>query len=42
MKDIYSGRACINPTPEIYHQYWSSNMIVVNKLITEAPKCSTI
>ena len=28
----------INPTVDIYHQYWSDNMIVIIKLTTEAPK----
>lgn len=28
----------INPTIDIYHQYWTDNMIVIVKLITEAPK----
>lgn len=42
LKERYFGKVLINPTPEIYHQYWSDNMIVVNKLITEAPKSTTI
>lgn len=42
VKERYFGKVLINPTPEIYHQYWSDNMIVVNKLITEAPKSSAI
>lgn len=42
VKERYFGKVLISPTPEIYHQYWSDNMIVVNKLITEAPKSSVI
>lgn len=38
LKDRYFGKVFINPTLEIYHQYWSDNMIVINKLTTEAPK----
>lgn len=38
LKEKYFGKVLINPTSEIYHQYWSDNMIVVNKLVTEAPK----
>lgn len=38
LKDQYFGKVFINPTPEMYHQYWSDNMIVINKLTTEAPK----
>ncbi len=38
LKNQYFGKVFINPTPEIYHQYWSDNMIVINKLTTEAPK----
>ncbi len=34
----YFGKVFLNPKPEIYHQYWSDNMVVINKLITEAPK----
>ena len=38
LKEQYPGKVLINPTPEIYHQYWSDNMIVIVKLTTEAPK----
>ena len=38
LKDQYFGKVFINPTPEMYHQYWSDNMIVINKLTTESPK----
>ena len=38
LRDKYPGKVLINPTVEIYHQYWSHNMIVLGKLTTEAPK----
>lgn len=38
LKEQYPGKVLINPTPEIFHQYWSDNMIVIGKLTTEAPK----
>lgn len=38
LRDKYPGKVLINPTIEIYHQYWSDNMIVLGKLTTEAPK----
>ncbi|MDD7402793.1 MAG: DUF6577 family protein [Butyribacter sp.] len=38
LKEKYPGKVLINPTEDIYHQYWSDNMIVIVKLITEAPK----
>ena len=42
LKSQYFGKVFINPTLEMYHQYWSDNMIVINKLTTEAPKNSVI
>lgn len=42
IKERYFGKVFINPTPKVYHQYWSDNMIVVNKLTTEAPKSSAV
>ena len=42
LKDQYFGKVFINPTLEMYHQYWSDNMIVINKLTTEAPKSAGI
>ena len=38
LRDKYPGKVLINPTVEIYHQYWSDNMNVLGKLTTEAPK----
>ena len=38
LKEVYPGKVLVNPTPDIFHQYWVDNMIVVTKIITEAPK----
>lgn len=38
LTEYYPGKVLLSPTPEIYHRYWNENMIVVGKLITEAPK----
>lgn len=38
MKERYPGKVLIDPTPRLYHQYWYNGMIVINKLVTEAPK----
>lgn len=38
LKEEYPGKVLVNPTPNIYHQYWYSGMIVIEHLITEAPK----
>lgn len=38
LKEEYPGKVLLNPTVELYHQYWYDDMIVVGKLITEAPK----
>ena len=37
LKEKYPGKVLINPTPQIYHQYWYDGMIVVGKLVSEAP-----
>ncbi len=42
LKERYFGKVLITPTPEMYQQYWSDNMIVVNKLTTETPKAAVI
>lgn len=38
MKERFPGKVMLDPTPELYHQYWYENMIVIDKLVTEAPK----
>lgn len=38
LKEAYPGKVLVNPTVELYHQYWTDNMIVLGKLTTEAPK----
>ncbi len=40
LKEHYPGKVLLNPTVEIFHQYWTEDMIVICKLITEAPKGS--
>ena len=37
LKKIYPGKVLINPTSEIYHQYWYDGIIVIGKLVSEAP-----
>lgn len=37
LKEKFPGKVLINPTTEIYHQYWCDNMIVIKKMISEAP-----
>ena len=38
MKEHFPGKVMLNPTLELYHQYWYEGMIVIDKLVTEAPK----
>lgn len=38
IRDDYTGHILIHPTVDFFHQYWSDNMIVIEKLITESPK----
>lgn len=38
MKEHFPGKVLLDPTPEFYHQYWYEDMVVINKLVTEAPK----
>lgn len=37
MKTAYPGKVLCDPTPELYHQYWYDGMIVLKRLVTEAP-----
>ncbi len=37
LKGKYPGKVLINPTTEIFHRYWYDNMVVIERLITEAP-----
>jgi hypothetical protein len=37
LKEEYPGKVLIYPSIEIYHQYWCDDMIVIQKLISEAP-----
>lgn len=38
LREYYPGKVLVNPTSDIFHRYWCENMIVITKLITEAPK----
>lgn len=38
LKEKFPGKVLLNPNVELFHQYWYDNMIVIGKLITEAPK----
>ncbi len=38
LKEVFPGKVLLLPTLALYHQYWSDNMIVIGKLITESPK----
>lgn len=37
LKEAYPGRVLISPTVEVFHQYWTDNMIVIIKMVTETP-----
>ncbi|MBQ6517817.1 MAG: hypothetical protein IJI14_03800 [Anaerolineaceae bacterium] len=37
LKQEYPGKILIHPNPEIYHQYWTDNMLIINRLTSEAP-----
>ncbi len=37
LKEVYPGKVLIYPTIEMYHQYWYDGMIVIGKLVSEAP-----
>lgn len=38
LKEKYPGKVLLNPTTEIFHQYWYDEMIVIQRLITETPR----
>lgn len=38
LKERYIGKILLNPSVETFHQYWSDNMIVIKKLVSESPK----
>ncbi|MBQ4559507.1 MAG: hypothetical protein IJA54_04185 [Tyzzerella sp.] len=37
LRELYPGKVLINPSVEVYHQYWYDGMIVIGKLVSEAP-----
>lgn len=38
IRDRYNNNVLLNPTSNVFHQYWKEDMIVIEKLTTEAPK----
>ena len=38
LKEQFPGKVLLDPTIDLYHQYWYDGMIVLNKLVTEAPR----
>lgn len=38
LKENYPGKVLLAPSMQIYHQYWSDGMIVIQRLISEAPR----
>lgn len=38
LRDRYNNNVLLYPGIDIYHQYWKEDMIVIEKLLTEAPK----
>ncbi len=37
LREQYPGKVLIYPTAEIFHRYWCDDMIVIQKLVSEAP-----
>lgn len=37
LKEKYPGKVLIYPTVEVFHRYWYDDMIVIQKLVSEAP-----
>lgn len=42
LKEKYPGKVLLKPSVELFHRYWSDNLIVIEKLVTEAPKGKSI
>ena len=38
LKEQYTGKILLNPSVETFHQYWSDDIIIIKKLISESPK----
>ena len=38
LKEKYPGKVLLNPSVKEYHLYWQDDLIIVGKLLTEAPK----
>lgn len=40
IRDDYMGHILINPSVDTFNRYWTDNMVVIEKMITESPKGS--
>lgn len=38
LKEKFPGKVLLNPSVKEYHLYWQDNLIIVGKLLTEAPR----
>lgn len=38
LKEKFPGKILLNPSIKEYHLYWQDNLIIIGKLLTEAPK----
>lgn len=38
LKEKYLGKVLIEPSVEMFHKYWSEGMIIISRLVSEAPK----
>lgn len=41
LKESFSGKVLLNPSAKEYHLYWQDDLIIIGKLLTEAPKGKT-
>ena len=37
LKERFPGRVLVQPTIDLYHRYWQEEMIILEKLVSEAP-----
>ena len=42
LKQLYPGKVLLNPSVDLYHRYWTDNMIIIEKLTTEAPRSKKV
>jgi len=38
LKSAYQGKVLLNPDVDTFHQYWSSDMILIRRMVTESPR----